>query len=106
MNYVKVENGVVTHVGLPTAGMINVKTVSGYNLLPESILETEGWLPLNEVIPMYDTETQVLQLVNYTIVDNVVTANYIAVDKPAEPVTDSERIDLLQDAIDFILTSY
>lgn len=101
--YAKVENGIVTQAYLPTSGTLNGRTVSNYNLLPESVLLAEGWLPLTENKPEYDADTQELRLTGYTIEADKVTANYEAVKKP---VTTDERVDLLQDAVDFVITFY
>jgi hypothetical protein len=99
--YAKVENGQVTF--LPTSGVLDGHTVSNYNRLPESVLLAEGWLPLVEDMPEYDPTTQELQLVGYTVEADKVTANYEAVRKP---VTIDQRVDLLQDAVDFVLMYY
>ena len=84
MDYAKVENGNVVQVGLPETGEINGNTVSNYHLLPVETLFVEGWLPLIENKPAYDTDTQELQFVDYTVAANSVTANYHVVDKPVE----------------------
>jgi hypothetical protein len=77
---VKVENGIVTQTSLPTSGTLSDgRSVSNYNLLPESILLTEGWLPLELNEPEYNPAIQELQLVDYTIEANRVIANYEAV---------------------------
>jgi hypothetical protein len=99
--YAKVENGQVTYV--PTSGVLNGRTVSNYNLLPESVLLAEGWLPLELNQPEYDPDTQELRLTGYTIEADKVTANYEAVKKST---TIDQRVDLLQDAVDFVLMYY
>lgn len=101
--YAKVVNGQVTQAHLPTSGVLNGRTVSNYNLLPESVLLAEGWLPLELNQPEYDPETQELRLVGYTVEADKVTANYEAVKKST---TIDQRVDLLQDAVDFVLMYY
>jgi hypothetical protein len=101
--YAKVENGQVTQAHLPQSGVLDGKTVSNYNLLPESVLLAEGWLPLELNQPEYDPETQELRLAGYTIEADKVKANYEAVKKST---TIDQRVDLLQDALDFVLMYY
>lgn len=75
--YVKVVNGQVVCVGLPTCGvLVDGRCVSGYNLLPPETLAAEGWLPLELNQPEYNPEIQTLNLVGYTIQSNKVIANY------------------------------
>ena len=88
--YAKVENGIVVQGYLPVSGVLNGKSVSNYNLLPESILLAEGWLPLIEIKPEYDTDTQELSLVGYTIEATQVTSNYVVI---AKVFTLEERIE-------------
>jgi hypothetical protein len=101
--YALVRNGEVIQASLPTSGVLNNKTVSNYHLLPESVLLAEGWLPLVENKPEYDADTQELRLTSYTVESDKVTVNYETVKKP---VTIDERVDLLQDAVDFVITFY
>jgi hypothetical protein len=64
MAYAKVQNGQVTQVGLPSSGVLSDGcSVSNYNLLPESVLLTEGWLLLELNEPEYNSTTQELQFV-------------------------------------------
>jgi hypothetical protein len=91
--YAKVVNGQVTQAHLPTSGVLNGRTVSNYNLLPESVLLAEGWLPLVENKPEYDADTQELQLMGYTVETDRVTANYEAV---AKLPTIEDRLEALK----------
>ena len=78
--YALVQNGQVIQVGLPSSGILSDgRSVSNYNLLPESVLLSEGWLPLELNEPEYNPATQELQLVDYTIEVDGVIANYEAV---------------------------
>lgn len=104
--YAKVENGVVVAIGLPIVGILSDnRTVSGYNQLGVDVLLREGWLPIVGDKPLYDTETQQLN-VSYTVNSNEVVATYTIVAKPPEPTTTDERVFLLQDAVDFILMNF
>ena len=101
--YAKVENGIVTQAYLPTSGVLNGRTVSNYNLLPESVLLAEGWLPLVENKPEYDDATQRLRLTGYTVESDKVTANYEAV---AKLPTAEERIEAMEGVVmDLIMMS-
>jgi len=83
MQYAKVENGQVVSTNLPKVGKLrDGRSVSGYDLLGEEVLKSEGWLPLEENIPTYNNETQYLQHNGYAIEVNRVVSNYIVVDIP------------------------
>ena len=102
MNYAKVENGQVTQIGLPTTGTLqDGSTVSGYNLLPESVLLDEGWLPLVDNKPEYDEETEYLENAGYTIGETEVIINYTV--KQKEPViyvpTVEDRLAAVEEAL-------
>jgi len=102
MNYAKVENGQVIQIGLPSTGTLkDGSTVAGYNLLDESVLLAEGWLPLIENKPECNPETEYLEFVDYTVGENEVVANYTV--KQIEPVipvpTLEERLESAEAAI-------
>ena len=104
MNYAKVENDQVIEVGLPETGILkDGSTVSGYNLLDEETLKSEGWLPIEENKPSYNTETQYLQFADYTIQADKVIANYeirnIEISIVDEPI-DEEKIAMAEAIID------
>ena len=97
--YTKIENNQVTQTSLPTSGILSDgRSVSNYNLLPESVLLAEGWLPLVESKPVYDPATQELQLTEYTTEKDKVTANYVVVDIVPEPDPDAELATAIQAA--------
>ena len=103
MNYAKVKNGQVVQIVLPPTGILkDGSTVSGYNLLPESVLLDEDWLPLVDNKPEYDEETEYLEFVDYEVIPDVkVVANYIIKQKePVIPVpTLEERLESAEAAI-------
>lgn len=106
MIYAKVENGEVVAIGLPTTGVLNDhRTVSNYNQLGIDMLEREGWLPVTGEKPSYNESTHYLTT-SYSIEESQVIATYTVVEKPSEPLTADEKIDLLQNAVDFILMNY
>jgi hypothetical protein len=68
-------------IGLPTSGILkDGRTVSNYNLLPESVLQTEGWMLCKENKPVFDPQRQYLKQSTVTFKDNAYTVNYVAVD--------------------------
>lgn len=77
MGYCKVENGVVTQVGLPASGVLSTgESVSGYSALPVEILVAEGWLPLTDATPEWDPATEMLTTPTYTLTEGGVTVVY------------------------------
>jgi hypothetical protein len=97
--YVKVVNGQVVCVGLPTCGvLVDGRCVSGYNLLPPETLAAEGWFPLELNQPEYDPETQELQLADYTVQPDKVIANYEAVAIIYIP-TAEDRIEAIETVV-------
>jgi len=72
-------------VGLPRIGKLNDgRDVSNYNLLDQPTLLSEGWQVCQEVIPSYDTETEMLEVSTKEVVDGAVVITYVAVAKPVE----------------------
>ena len=85
MKLVQVINGEITQRSLPKTGTLkNGSTVSGYHLLDEEILLDEGWLPLEDIKPEYDVETQYLSNDGYEILEDKVVKKYIVKDIPLE----------------------
>ena len=84
MVFCRVENGVVTDVGLPNVGILaDGSTVSGYNALPVDVLAAEGWLPLTDDTPEWNTETEMLTTPTYTVTETGVTVVYTVESVPA-----------------------
>jgi hypothetical protein len=95
MNYALVEDGIVKTIGLPQTGTLkDGSTVSGYNLLDAEILIDEGWLPLVDEPPTYNTETHLVSQDGYIIEADQVVQKYKIIDKVTNPTTPSleERI--------------
>ena len=79
--YCLVENGQI--IQGPGRLPRNWKSISGLNLLPESRLIELGWLPLVDVKPAYDKDTQYLTSAR-VIGDEAVTVNYVVNDYSSE----------------------
>lgn len=100
MEYAKVINKEVVQLGLPQTGTLkNGSSVSGYNLLDEAILIDEGWLPFENILPIYDPETQYVEDNGYTITDTKVSVNYIVKTKEVVIPTPSleERVSAMEE---------
>lgn len=109
MNYALVQNNEVVKVGLPTVGYLkNGSSVSGYNLLPESTLKAEGWLPIEDIKPVFDESTQQLQHGGYKVQGNKVVVDYMVVDKPIPvesvvAISIEDRMANLEDTVDILV---
>lgn len=111
--YVKIENGNVIQAGLPESGALqDGRMVSGYNLLPDDVLKAEGWLPLEQIIPVYDAETQHIMHDSYTVETDKVVETFtvcettvpINIEALAEQMVIAQRqLELSQEAIDFLI---
>lgn len=105
MTMVQVENGEIVKYSLPKVGTLkDGRTVSGYNLLDEEILKNEGWLPLEDIKPEYDEETQYLVDDGYEILEDKVVKKYKVENIPEpeivdEPI-DDEKIAMAEAIID------
>ena len=74
---IQVIEGKIKQYDLPKTGTLkNGSTVSGYHLLDEDLLKDEGWLPLEDVEPEYDEETQYLANDGYEILEDKVIRKY------------------------------
>ena len=81
----QVKDGTIVAQRLPKSGVINGATVLNYHKLPQETLLTEGWLPVEEVKPDYDVETERLKLDSEVIEEDRIVRTYIAEAIP-EPV--------------------
>ena len=74
---IQVINGEIKQYQLPKVGTLkDGSTVSGYHLLDEETLKDEGWLPLEDIQPEYDEETQYLANDGYEILEDKVIKKY------------------------------
>jgi hypothetical protein len=113
MNYVKVENGQVVQIGLPTTGIL---TQAGFEGCPTSdydkllyisdnpeipSLKAEGWLPLTDNPPVFNPETEYLEHAGYSVGETEVVVNYtvkpIVITLP-QP-TQEEKLAILEQQI-------
>ena len=98
MKLVQVINGEIAQYSLPKTGTLkNGSTVSGYHLLDEEVLKEEGWLPLEDIKPEYDEETQYLVNDGYEILEDKVIKKY-RIEEIPEPQPDE-----LQELSNYIL---
>ncbi len=103
---IQVINGEITQHSLPKTGTLkNGSTVSGYHLLDEEILLDEGWLPLEDIQPEYDEETQYLASDGYEILEDKVIKKYRIEEIPEreEPRDLEVEIEELRQIIDVLL---
>lgn len=106
MKLVQVINGEITQYSLPKTGTLkNGSTVSGYHLLDEEILLDEGWLPLEDVEPEYDGETQYLANDGYEILEDKVIKKYRIeeISEREEPRDLEAEIDELRQTVDILI---
>ena len=74
---IQVIDGKIKQYDLPKVGsLLDGRTVSGYHLLDEDTLIDEGWLPLEDIPPEYDEETQYLVNDGYEILEDKVIKKY------------------------------
>ena len=80
---IQVINGEIKQYSLPKTGILkNGSTVSGYHLLDEDTLRDEGWLPLEDIQPLFDINTQYLVNDGYEVLEDKVIRKYRIVDIP------------------------
>ena len=103
---IQVIEGKIKQYSLPKTGTLkNGSTVSGYHLLDEEVLLDEGWLPLEDIKPEYDVETQYLIQDGYEILEDKVTRKYRIEEIPEreEPRDLEQEIEELRQIIDILL---
>ena len=82
---------------LPTSGQLKTgERVSNYHLLPDTILKSEGWLPLDEIRPECG-ESQALMQDSIAEVDGRIVVTYKAVD------SSPDEIDLMLNELEGLL---
>ena len=103
---IQVIDGEIKQYNLPKTGTLSTgETVSGYHLLDEDILRDEGWLPLEDIKPEHDEETQYLIQDGYEILENKVIKKYKIEDisEREEPRDLEQEIEELRQIIDVLL---
>lgn len=91
---IKIKNGIIERIGLPNVGTLtDGSTVSNYDKLPQETLTGEGWLPVEDDKPIYDTFTQYLVFDTYEILTDKVIAHYKSIDIGLDPQTLEEKQD-------------
>jgi hypothetical protein len=101
---IQVIDNKITKYSLPKSGRLSTgETVSGYHLLDEEILKQEGWLPLEELRPEYDSGTHYLQPNGYDIQEDKVVRLYEIVEIPPREPDSMERIRDLEETLNILL---
>ena len=103
---IQVIDGEIVKYSLPKTGILkDGSTVSGYHLLDEETLKDEGWLPLEDIQPEYDAETQYLINDGYEILEDKVIKKYRIEEIPerVEPRDLEQEIEELRQIIDTML---
>ena len=103
---IQVINGEITQYSLPKTGTLkDGRTVSGYHLLDEETLKEEGWLPLEDIKPDYDIETQYLVNDGYEILEDKVIKKYRIEEIPEreEPRDLEAEVVELREIIDVLI---
>ena len=101
---IQVKENKIVKYSLPKTGMLSTgETVSGYHLLDEEILKDEGWLPLEDIRPEYNSETHYLQPSGYDIQEDKVVRLYKIVEIPPREPDPMERIEELENRINILL---
>ena len=74
--------------------------ISNYHLLPEEYLIKKGWLPLEEILPEYDVETQQLINPSYEILTDKVIKSWEIIELPKnETEILKQRLQLTEDTL-------
>ncbi len=103
---IQVIEGKIKQYSLPKTGTLkNGSTVSGYHLLDEDTLRDEGWLPLEDIQPLFDINTQHLVNDGYEILEDKVIKKYRIEEIPEkeEPRDLEQEIEELRQIIDVLL---
>lgn len=103
---IQVINGEIKQYSLPKTGVLkDGSTVSGYHLLDEDLLKDEGWLPLEDIPPEYDEETQHLVNDGYEILEDKVIKKYRIEEIPEreEPRDLESEIEEFRKIIDILI---
>lgn len=101
---IQVIDNKITKYSLPKSGKLSTgETVSGYHLLDEETLRSEGWLPLEDIRPEYNSETHYLQPNGYDIQEGKVIRLYEIVEIPEPELDPIERIAELEETLNILL---
>lgn len=101
---IQVIDGKIKQYKLPSTGTLkDGRTVSGYHLLDAETLKQEGWLPLEDITPKYNNETQYLIHDGYKVFEDKVVKLYVVKDipepEPDELVALKERLNATELAL-------
>ena len=80
----QVKEGKIVARNLPQSGRLSTgETVSGYHVLPAEILAKEGWLPVEEVKPLFDPAIEQLIIEKEEILKDKIKITYLKETIPA-----------------------
>ena len=106
MGMIQTINGEIVQYSLPKVGTLkDGRTVSGYHLLDEESLLNEGWLPLEDMQPEYDVETQYIINDGYEILEDKVVKKYRIEDIPEPTEPEPNEMDILKNEIEELKTT-
>lgn len=101
MKMVQVVNGEITQYNLPKVGILkDGRTVSGYHLLDEETLREEGWLPLEDIKPECNPDTQYIVDDGYEILSDKVIKKYKIENMPEPIPPEPSEMDILNERLD------
>jgi len=79
----QVKDGTIVAQRLPKSGIIKGATIMNYHKLPQKTLIAEGWLPVEEIKPDYNAETERLRLDSEVIEKDKIVRTYLVEAIPA-----------------------
>lgn len=95
----RVKDGEIIERALPRTGVLSDgRSVSGYHLLPAATLKGEGWLPVVDNKPEYDSDTERLIRSEKIEKDRVVISYTVEALPELEPEPPSE-VEILRKAL-------
>jgi hypothetical protein len=99
----RVKDGEIIERALPRTGVLSDgRSVSGYHLLPEAILQAEGWLPVEEVKPKYDPKTQQLSGPAEQILKDKIVLTWQVEPLPTPEPAEQSETDKLRAEVDAV----
>jgi hypothetical protein len=103
---VRIENGEIVEYGLPTTGELkNGSSVSGYHLQDIEILLAEGWLPLEDNPPEFNSDTHYLAHDGYEILADKVVVRYRLEEMPKHKEPEPSELEILGQEITMLKLS-
>lgn len=109
MHYVLVKNDKIVKTKLPKTGILkDGSAVSGYHLLDDAVLKSEGWLPLIDDQPDFNPATHYLVEDGYEIFEDKVVKKYKIKQKSEQNLSNinryKQRFEAVENALIELLT--